>query len=216
MDACNVSEVDSRSNSLEVRQREGAEVLGDGLTKRVESVSLAALHRHSCIAGALGYYSAASRAIVNTFRTEELAHALDGASSVHHPGAVGALGPDSAGGQDTCGVEELYNLIYESSSEYTIDVSDTEVREKFIRQLLKGTKKAYGNGAYDKESCYKDSENLSIKLVTIPQKNAKLFETEKYSWIKASNEKIERIKGLTVDIWGEKHGRRGRDIIQDC
>jgi len=64
MDTCDVSVVGSRSNSLEVGQREGAGVPGDGLTKRVESVSLAALHHPPCIAGALGSYSAASMDII--------------------------------------------------------------------------------------------------------------------------------------------------------
>ena len=83
MDTCDVSEVGSRSNSLEAWQREGAGVLVDGLTNRVEPVSLAALHRQSCISG-----SAASRAIVNTtFR--EPAHTIDGDSSVHTAGVDG-------------------------------------------------------------------------------------------------------------------------------
>ena len=101
MDLCDVSEVGSRSNSLEEQrislswQMERAGVFGDG--RRVEDVysSLAAMHHPSCIAaGAFGPYSAASVAIaaysiVNRVRPEEFAHTIDEDSSVHPTGVDG-------------------------------------------------------------------------------------------------------------------------------
>ena len=128
MDLCDVSEVGSRSNSLEEQrislswQGERAGVFGEG--RRVEDVynSLAAMHHPSCIAaGAFGFYSAASVAIaaysiVNSVRPEELAH------TTSSPAALGSTTDESSSVHPT-GVEEELD---DASSEYTTDSEDRE------------------------------------------------------------------------------------------
>ena len=123
MDLCDVSEVGSRSNSLEEQrislswQRERAGVFGEG--RRVEDVysSLAAMHHPSCIAaGAFGSYSAAAYSIVNSVRPEELAH------TTSSPAALGSTTDESSSVHPT-GVEEEPDDV---SSEYTTDSEDRE------------------------------------------------------------------------------------------
>ena len=54
------------------------------------------------------------------------------------------------------------------------DASDCEVLSKMQDELPKSAKRGYGDGAYDKDNCYRMFHELGIELVIPPQKNAVL------------------------------------------
>ena len=60
-------------------------------------------------------------------------------------------------------------------------------------------KSAYGDGAYDKEVCYKILKRRGITPIVPPQKNAVFTITDKKPWLRPRQEALFMIRGLGDD-----------------
>ena len=68
--------------------------------------------------------------------------------------------------------------------------------------LPRSVKRGYGDGAYDKEDCYRVFHRRGIEPIISPQKNGVLHEN--VSWLRSRNDAIKEI----VDLGGQEDARR--------
>ncbi len=93
--------------------------------------------------------------------------------------------------------------------------ADCEVVPKMGNHLPKSVKRSYGDGAYDKEPCYKEFHHAGIKLIAPPQRGAVLHDLKKEPWMEERNDAIRAITGLGNDdearkIWKKLEGYHRR------
>jgi len=87
-------------------------------------------------------------------------------------------------------------------------------------QRLPGTiERAYADGAYDKEGCYKGLSERGITPVIPPQKNAVMRDSEKKPWLKSRNEALFMIRGLGDDedarkLWKKLSKYHKRSLVE--
>ena len=97
------------------------------------------------------------------------------------------------------------------------DVADCEVVPKMFRKLPQSVKRGYGDGAYDKEDCYKVFLRNEIDPVIPPQKNAILHEDQE--WMEPRNKALKEIMGLGGDdearsVWKKLKGYHKRSLAE--
>ena len=88
------------------------------------------------------------------------------------------------------------------------DTSDCEVLPKMQDELPKSVKRGYGDGAYDKDSCYRMFHKIGIEPVIPPQKNAVLQDEKARPWMQSRNDALvwEKMRRLASS------GKSFRDI----
>jgi len=97
------------------------------------------------------------------------------------------------------------------------DVADCEAISQMEHELPGSLKRGYGDGAYDKESCYKVFYRTGIKPIIPPQKNAILHETK--PWMRPRDDSLKEITGLGGDedarkLWKKLKGYHLRSISE--
>jgi hypothetical protein len=95
--------------------------------------------------------------------------------------------------------------------------ADCEVVPKMKDHLPKSVKRSYGDGAYDKELCYRDFHSAGIKPIIPPQRGAVLHDLLKEPWMKDRNDAIRAIMGLGNDdearkIWKKLMGYHQKSV----
>lgn len=95
--------------------------------------------------------------------------------------------------------------------------ADCEVVPKMREHLPKSIRKSYGDGAYDKNPCYREFDRLGIKPIIPPQRGAVLHNLLKEPWMKARNDEVRAIAGLGNDdearkIWKKLVGYHRRSL----
>ncbi|MBS0648107.1 MAG: IS5 family transposase [Verrucomicrobia bacterium] len=95
--------------------------------------------------------------------------------------------------------------------------ADCEIIPKMRKHLLKSVKRAYGDGAYDKEFCYKELHAEKIEPIIPPQRGAVLHDLLKEPWMQDRNNAIRAMMGLGNDeearkIWKKFMGYRKRSL----
>lgn len=95
--------------------------------------------------------------------------------------------------------------------------ADCEVVPKMKKHLPKSVKRAYGDGAYDKEPCYREFHAAKIESIVPPQRGAVLHDLLKEPWMKDRNDAIKAIVGLGNDeearkIWKKLKGYHTRSL----
>lgn len=95
--------------------------------------------------------------------------------------------------------------------------ADCEVVPKMKNHLPTSVKRSYGDGAYDKEPCYKELHDAGIDPIIPPQRGAVLHDLLKEPWMKARNDAIRAIEGLGKDdearkIWKKLMGYHRRSL----
>lgn len=99
------------------------------------------------------------------------------------------------------------------------DISDCEVLPKLKEEMPKSVKRGYGDGAYDKESCYRLFHTLGIKPVIPPQRNGILQDKKAKPWMQSRNDALQQIAGLGEDedarkLWKKLSGYHKRSIAE--
>jgi hypothetical protein len=82
-------------------------------------------------------------------------------------------------------------------------IVDSEVFPDLIAKVPRTVKRTYGDGAYDKKTCYQSSSRLGIKHIAPPQKNA-VFQHDAPSWMKDRNDAVLAIRGFGGDAIARK------------
>ncbi len=95
--------------------------------------------------------------------------------------------------------------------------ADCEIIPKMKDQIPKSVKRGYGDGAYDKEPCYKEFHRTKIQSIIPPQRGAILHDLVKEPWMKDRNDAIRAIVGLGNDdearkIWKKLIGYHRRSL----
>ena len=95
--------------------------------------------------------------------------------------------------------------------------ADCEVVPKMRNHLPKSIMRGYGDGAYDKEPCYKGFDRAGIKPIIPPQRGAVLHDLSKEPWMEARNDAVRAIAGLGNDdearkIWKRLVGYHRRSL----
>jgi len=95
--------------------------------------------------------------------------------------------------------------------------ADCEVVPKMKDLLPKSVRRSYGDGAYDKELCYKEFHSAGIDPVIPPQRGAVLHDLLKEPWMKSRNDAIRALAGLGNDdearkIWKKLVGYHRRSL----
>jgi len=95
--------------------------------------------------------------------------------------------------------------------------ADCEVVPKMRDHLPKSVRRSYGDGAYDKELCYKDFHHAGIQPIIPPQRGAVLHDLQKEPWMKDRNDAVRAITGLGNDdearkIWKKLMGYHRRSL----
>ena len=109
--------------------------------------------------------------------------------------------------------EVVLSLLTENS------VSDGEVAEKIAENMPPTVRRGYGDGAYDKSSCYKKFQELSIDWITPPQRGAILHDLSREPWMEQRNDAIRAITGLGNDeearsLWKKLKGYHRRSLAE--
>jgi Transposase DDE domain len=94
---------------------------------------------------------------------------------------------------------------------------DCEVVPKMRCYLPRSVRRSYGDGAYDKEPCYKEFHRAGIEPIIPPQRGAVLHDLAKEPWMKNRNDAIRAIAGLGNDdearkIWKKLVGYHRRSL----
>jgi hypothetical protein len=76
------------------------------------------------------------------------------------------------------------------------DEADCEVLPRMKEQIPKSVKRGFGDGAYDKSTCYKTFYALGIEPKIPPQRNARMQNEVRKPWMRARNDVIRQTKGL--------------------
>lgn len=97
-------------------------------------------------------------------------------------------------------------------------VADSTVFDQLIDDMPNSVDTSYGDGAYDKESCYHKSYKRGIKHIAPPQKNA-VFRQNDMEWMDNRNNAIREIVGLGNDsearrLWKILIGYHKRSIAE--
>ena len=95
--------------------------------------------------------------------------------------------------------------------------ADCEVIPKMKKRFPGSARKAYGDGAYDKEPCYREFYRAGIEPIIPPQRGAVLHDLLKEPWMKDRNDAIRAISGLGNDdeahkIWKKLKGYHRRSL----
>jgi hypothetical protein len=95
--------------------------------------------------------------------------------------------------------------------------ADCEVIPKIKEALPRSVKRGYGDGAYDKDPCYRSFQEAGITPIIPPQRGAVLHELSKEPWMKDRNDAIRAIAGLGNDdearkIWKKLTGYHRRSL----
>ncbi len=98
-------------------------------------------------------------------------------------------------------------------------VSDGEAITDMAVVMPKTVKRGYGDGAYDKSSCYQAFQERGSRLITPPQRGAVLRTLTKEPWMKDRNDAIRTITGLGNDeearkIWKKLVGYHRRSLAE--
>lgn len=97
------------------------------------------------------------------------------------------------------------------------DVADCEAASQMEEHLPGSVKRGYGDGAYDKEGCYRMFDRRGIEPIIPPQKNGVLH--EKKVWMRPRNDAIKEITGLGGDqdarrLWKRLKGYHLRSLAE--
>ncbi|NNM42936.1 MAG: IS5 family transposase [Chlamydiae bacterium] len=95
--------------------------------------------------------------------------------------------------------------------------ADCEVVPKMKDHLPRSIKRSYGDGAYDKEPCYREFHRAGINPIIPPQRGAVLHDLSKEPWMRDRNDAIRAITGLGNDdearkIWKRLMGYHRRSL----
>jgi hypothetical protein len=95
--------------------------------------------------------------------------------------------------------------------------ADCKVVLKMKKHLPGSVRRAYGDGAYDKEPCYRELHAAGIEPIIPPQRGAILHDLGKEPWMKERNDAIRAIAGLGNDeearkIWKKLMGYHQRSL----
>ena len=95
--------------------------------------------------------------------------------------------------------------------------ADCDVIPKMKKHFPGSVRKAYGDGAYDKEPCYREFHRADIEPIIPPQRRAVLHDLLKEPWMKDRNDAIRAISGLGNDdearkIWKKLKGYHRRSL----
>lgn len=98
-------------------------------------------------------------------------------------------------------------------------VADCKILSKMQRELPKSIKRGYGDGAYDKERCYRTFHELGIEPVIPPQRNGILQDEQEKPWMQSRNDALRQIAGLGEDedarkLWKKLTGYHKRSIAE--
>lgn len=98
-------------------------------------------------------------------------------------------------------------------------MSDSHVLPIMEEQIPSSVTTAYGDGAYDKEICYKVFERRGIIPIVPPQKNAVFKKTDKSPWLQPRQEALFMIRGLGNDddarkLWKKLFGYHKRSLVE--
>lgn len=100
------------------------------------------------------------------------------------------------------------------------DVADCEVVVKMRGQIPKSVKRGYGDGAYDKESCYRVFYALGIDPLIPPQRNGVLQDEKIKPWAQPRNNSLREIAGLEEfgvearKLWKKLTGYHRRSLAE--
>ena len=97
--------------------------------------------------------------------------------------------------------------------------TDSEVLPVMESHLPRTIKRAYGDGAYDKNNCYQVLSRRGILPVIPPQKNAVMKDSENKPWIKSRNEALFMMRELGDDedarkLWKKLSRYHKRSLIE--
>jgi hypothetical protein len=106
-------------------------------------------------------------------------------------------------------------IIFEVLTENSI--ADSMIYPDLIAKAPKSVKRSYGDGAYDKENCYKASAEKGIDFIVPPQRNA-VFKRDP-PWIQDRNKAILEIADLGGDeearkLWKKLKGYHRRSLAE--
>lgn len=95
--------------------------------------------------------------------------------------------------------------------------ADCEVVPKMKSHLPRSVRRSYGDGAYDKEPCYREFHLAGIDPIIPPQRGAVLHDLIKEPWMKSRNNAVRAIAGLGNDdesrkIWKKLVGYHRRSL----
>jgi hypothetical protein len=100
----------------------------------------------------------------------------------------------------------------------TNGVADCEVMPKMMKKSPRSVKKAYADGAYDKEECRQAVKERGAMAIIPPSRNAVLHETDDPAIVERNNFILE-ITGLGGDenarkLWKKLRGYHRRSIVE--
>lgn len=88
------------------------------------------------------------------------------------------------------------------------EIADCEVAVALQHQIPKSVKRSYGDGAYDKDGCYRMFHSLGIEPIIPPQKNGVVHNSQTKPWLQARNDSIRELAGWQSLEEQEGDGRR--------
>lgn len=91
------------------------------------------------------------------------------------------------------------------------ETADCTALPKMQKHLPKSVKRGFGDGAYDKSSCYQMFYEQGIEPIIPPQKNARIKNQESKPWMKSRNDAIKQIAGLGNDEDAKKLWKKLKD-----
>jgi len=99
------------------------------------------------------------------------------------------------------------------------DMTDCQAVPAMEKYIPKTVKKAYGDGAYDKNVCYESFGRRGITPVVPPQRNAVFKRTDDRPWLNPRQEALFMIKGLGDDdsaraLWKKLFGYHKRSLVE--
>lgn len=112
---------------------------------------------------------------------------------------------------------ESHDIVLEYLSES--NTTDCQVLPTMEKHIPRTVRTAYGDGAYDKDVCYKTFERRGITPVVPPQKNAVLKTADERPWLRPRQEALFMIRGLGNDdearrIWKKLIGYHRRSLVE--
>jgi IS5 family transposase len=97
--------------------------------------------------------------------------------------------------------------------------SDSTTAEGMCKKLSRRTKRVYGDGAYDQSPFYKRLNQLGIKPLIPPRKNARLQDVSVRPWMRSRNDALCAITGLGGNedarkLWKALSGYHRRSLVE--
>lgn len=112
---------------------------------------------------------------------------------------------------------DSHNIILETVTENSI--TDSEVLVKMQAMFPRSIERAYMDGAYDKEKCYKGFIEAGIDPIIPPQRNGILHDEVECPWWRIRNNSLREIIGLGGDddarrLWKKLKGYHRRSLAE--